>query len=95
MAEYLSYLAQARRLRELSGEPQREVAARNRARYAAYVWLGQTPQGQALLDDWCLLLLQPAVTPEDEGERRFIQKVLRIIREDAPQALAQEDEDEL
>jgi hypothetical protein len=91
MADYGSHTAQARRLRELSTQTQAEVEARNRARYAAYRWLAEQPTGQLLLDDWCLLLLQPALTPEDTGERRFIQRVLKVIREDAPTALGGEN----
>jgi hypothetical protein len=90
MAEYLTQLSQARRLRELALEEEYAKDARRRVVAAAYLWLAQQPQGQLLLDDWCLRLLQPALTPEDTGERRFIQLVLKTIREDAPAALREE-----
>jgi hypothetical protein len=94
VADYTSLIAQARRIRELALQTQEEIDARNRGRYAAYLWLAHEPNGQALLDDWCLLLttglLQPAVTGEDLGEMRFVQKILRVIREDAPRALSEE-----
>jgi hypothetical protein len=90
MAEYVTHLSQARRLRELALEEQTARAARHRATCAAYLWLAQQPQGQLLLDDWCLVLLQPAQTPEDTGERRFIQRILKVIAEDAPRALEEE-----
>jgi hypothetical protein len=94
MPDYTSLVAQARRVRELALQTAEEVEARNRGRYAAYLWLAHEPQGQALLDDWCLLLttglLQPGVTGEDLGEMRFVQKILKVIREDAPQALSEE-----
>lgn len=90
MADYTSVVAQARRLRELALQTHDEVEQRNRGRYAAYLWLAAAPQGQALLDDWCLTLLRPSSCPEDEGEKRFVQKVLRVIREDAPRALSEE-----
>jgi hypothetical protein len=92
MADYLTQLHQARRLRELALETQRERQARYKATCAAYVWLAHQPQGQLLLDDWCLVLLQPATTPEDTGERRFIQRILKVIAEDAPAALQEGDD---
>jgi hypothetical protein len=88
MADYTSLVRQGQSLRDLALQEQAEREQRNQARFAAYLWLAREPNGQVLLDDWCLTLLKPSACPEDEGEKRFIQKILKVIREDAPRALA-------
>lgn len=77
----------ARRLREVALQTREDLATYERRVAEAYRWLAAQEQGQVLLDDWCRVLLEPAMTPEEEGARRFVQKVLRIIREDGPLAL--------
>lgn len=83
--------AHAARVRLVALQTRDELATYERRVALAYRWLAAQDQGQVLLDDWCRILLEPALTPEDEGARRFVQKVLRIIREDGPLVL-EEDE---
>jgi hypothetical protein len=90
MPDYTSLVTQARRLRELGLASGDEITARQRARYAAYLWLAHESQGQILLDDWCLILLRACETAQDEGERRFVLRILKAIV-DAPQQLGDED----
>lgn len=83
--------AHATRLRMVALQAREDLATYERRVALAYRWLAAQDQGQVLLDDWCRVLLEPALSPEDEGARRFVQKVLRIIREDGPLALEEDD----
>jgi len=72
----------------------REQAARARTRRRdvaqAYLALVQSEWGQVILDDLVQsVLLRPNTCPEDEGERRVVLKMLRLIAE-APAVLADE-----
>lgn len=86
MADYTSLRAQASTLRALARETADEMAARNRARLAAYRWLASQAQGQVILEDLALRLLTWCEGPYDEGGRRLILSIFETIRK------AQEDD---
>jgi hypothetical protein len=84
--------AHAQRVRLVALQMREDLRTYERRVALAYQWLAAQPNGQVLLDDWCRILLEPALTPEDEGARRFVQKVLQIIREHGPAVLEDDDD---
>lgn len=55
-------------------------AQHNQAVVDAYVRWAQTEDGKIILDDMVhSTLWKPVMSPEDEGERRFVLKILHLL----------------